>query len=600
MTRVASPRPKGARAGSGDVYREVCDSMASGVVLIDREGRIETCNPAAATILGLDRGAVVGRSFAEVFVTNPDLDELNEAIVAAIHDGVVGYRTMATVSVSGRPVPLAVATSYLSRPPGRDDDRRAVVAVFSDVSELEKLKARESELATDLAAKHEELRSAYLDLEARNGELDTLLRKVQVIRIGASVGVVALIVAIGAYAWTGSSTGSAAAVPDEDRRLAEDPRLATVAKGAITSSITVPGVVRPRAEVAVNSPIGGQVGALHVQRGQSVSQGQPLLDLDVTQVQIHGRRARAAYLKAKAEADEFSDWAASVDVSRVRRAVAKARIAHEAANTRLEETGFLVERGLVPSASRDAAERELETRRLDLESAEQDLNAVVARGREGLEVARLELQNASAELESIDWALENATIVAPVAGVVVGLREATSGRGGALAAGASIQAGEHLLTIGDMEGVTVVGLVDEVDVGRIRGGQPARITGPAFAGIALDAAVVRVSSQATGGRMQHQLPSFEIAAAVDRMDERQRAAVRLGMSAEMEIVIHHREDALSVPFGAVFLADGKSRVRVWDEGEGGVRTVDVTTGITTVDAVEILSGLEAGDRVVAP
>ena len=601
MVVVSAREPTGAARGSPDaIYREVCESMTSGVLLIDGQGRIETCNPAAAAILGLEADTVVGRTFAETFVAEADYDELNEAILAAIYEGVVGEQRMVTVSVDGATVPLAVATSYLRDASAGDAGRRAVVAVFSDVSELEQLRVREAELATSLEARHQELRSAYRDLEARNGELDTLLRKVHVVRVAASAGVVALTLAIGTYVASGSSTDLASEPAPDGGAPGHEPRLVTVEPQRLVSTITVPGEIRPRGEVSVNSPMSGQVGAVHVKRGQSVRQGAPLLDLDVTQVQIQGRRAQAAYLTAKARVDDFADWPASVEVSRTRRAVAKARIALEAANTKVEETSFLVERGLVPSASGDAAERERQTRRLDLETAEQDLEAILARGHESREVARLELQNARAELEQIEWALENATIVAPVAGVVVSLREESSPGGQTLSPGASIQAGEHLLTIGDMRGVTVTGRVDEVDVGRVRAGHAVRVSGPAFADIMLEGSVAHVSSQALPSHTQQGLPSFEIAAVVETLDKRARGAVRLGMSAEMQIDVYTNEQALLVPFAAVTLTDGEPRVRVWDEASRAERSIGVTAGITTSDAVEILAGLRPGDRVVTP
>lgn len=574
--------------------------MASGVLVVDGRGVIETLNPAAAELLGLEPQAVLGSSFAEVFVAEAAFEEFNEAVLAAIYDGVVGHQRIVGVPMAGRRLPLAVAASYLGHGSESAQDRRAVVAVFSDVSELEGLRERESALAADLQAKHGELRSAYRDLESRNRELDTLLRRVQTARVAASAGVIALTVAIGAWVWTASAADVPPAQSPQAAVDGRERRLVTVEPGPITATINVPGEIRPRGEVAVNSPISGQVGAVHVKRGHSVRQGQPLVDLDVTQVQIQGRRARAAYLRAKGQVEEFTDWSAGIEVSRARRAVAKARIALEAAITKLEETGFLVERGLIPSASRDAAEREQQTRRLDLETAEQDLAAVVAQGRENREVARLELQNASAELESIDWALENATIVAPVDGVVVSLQRGSGLGDRTLTAGASIQAGEHLMTIGDMEGVTVTGRVDEVEIGRIRAGQGVSITGPAFSDVALDGSVAQVSSQALTARGQHELPSFEVTAVVDALDERQRAAIRLGMSAQMEIVVHENDAALTVPFAAVSLDRDKRTVRLWDAAEGVERLVEVTTGVTTLDAVEILAGIEPGDRVIVP
>lgn len=582
------------------VYRDICESMTSGVVVIGGDGVIRTFNQTASTILDLERDAVVGRNFAEVFLANAAFDELNEAMLAAIYDGVVGHQRVVNVTIGGNAVPLAVATSYLRGTAGGQGSGRTVVAVFSDVSEVQELKARESELALDLESKHEELRSAYRDLEQRNSDLDTLLRRVQVVRAAAAVFVAALIFVLGAYVWSGpgSEVSGEAQRRDGAGAPGAELRLATVERQAVSSMITMPGEIRPRGEVAVTSPISGQVGTLHVKRGQRVREGQLLLDLDVTQVEIQGRKARAAFLTAKAKVEELNNWSNSLEVSRARRAVTKARIALEAANTKVEETAFLVERGLVPSANKDSAERELRTRSLDLETAEQDLEAVLAKGSETETVAGLELENAEAELARVDWALRNATITAPIAGVVVSLQQESAARGRTLSAGASIQAGQHLLTIGDMAGLTVTGRVDEIDVGRVRPGDKVRVTGPAFEDIELEGVVAHVSSQASSGRIQQGVPRFEVTALVDALDERQREAVRLGMSAEMDIILQRNDNALVAPVGAVTVTGGKPRVRVWDEAAGSERIVEVEVGITTLDHVEILGGVALGDRLV--
>ena len=72
------------------------------------------------------------------------------------------------------------------------------------------------------------------------------------------------------------------------------------------------------------------------------------------------------------------------------------------------------------------------------------------------------------------------------------------------------------------------------------------------------------------------------------------------MTAEMEIVVYENEQALVVPVGAVDLSQGGPRVRLRDEETGEERVVEVATGITTLDSVEILSGLAPGNRVVVP
>ena len=594
MTEPARPD------GTASIYRAVCESMASGVMLIDGEGRIETFNPAASRLLGLDRDAVLHRSFAEVFFADEAFDELNEAVLAAIYEGAVGHQRVATVSVGGRRVPLAVDTSYLREPSGGGDVNKGVIAVFSDISELESLRAKEIALTRDVEAKHRELQDAYRSLEERNDRLGGLLRKVRAVRLAAFLCGGVLAAGFAVWLWDESSFTLFSAASTEAAGAPGDTRFFTVKPARIASTITVASAIEPLREVAVTSPVEGKVETVHVKLGDSVSAGQTLVALNVSEVRIRHRKAQAAWLKAEAEMRKLADWPNGSEASRSKRAVTKARIALEASNTKLEEAKFLVGQGLAPAAREASAEREHRTRLLDLESAEQDLNAVLAKGQENREIARLELENAKGDLERIEDILRNATVAAPVAGVVLRLGNEAGRRGNALTAGTEVEAGESLVTIGDMGGITASGQVDEVEVRRIRPGHAVRISGPAFPGIVLQGRVVHVSSQAFRQPGQRSLPVFGIAASVESLDEAQRKAVRLGMSANMEIVVYESDRALVVPVGAVDLSQGSPRVRVRDGETGEDRVVEVVTGITTIDSVEIVSGLAPGDRVVAP
>lgn len=601
-TLGATPaRPQeGERAGTSGperLYPAVYESMSCGVMLVGADGCIEMFNPAASRLLGLDRKAVLHRSFAEVFVADAAFDEFNEAVLAAIYEGNVGRQRVANVTVggTGATVPLSVETAYLRDSGGGGDAGRAVVAVFSDISELERLRAKEVELAGDLRTRHTELRNAYRSLEERNRALDALLRRRRAVRVVASAALLALVVGIGAWQWSEPAAWFGAPPPP-----APGGRLYTVEPRRIVSTLTVTSAIRPRRDVAITSPVEGRVAVVHVVPGQRVAAGQPLLDLDTAEVRIRHRAARAVWLKAKTQAATLADWPSSVEVSKARRAMTKARLALEAGNTQLAEISFLVERGLTPAVRQQAAEREQRTRRLDLEAAEQDLNVVLAKGREDAEVARLKLANAAADLERLDRMLRDAAVAAPVAGVVLRLGAGSGRSGDALVAGAPVEPGGHLVTIGDMEGVTTSGRVDEVDVRRIRPGHPVRITGPAFPDITLAGRIVHVSSQASRPSGAARLPAFEIAAVVDALSAEQRAAVRLGMSAAMEIVVHEDDHALVVPVRAVDLSAGRARVRVRDAATGATRLVEVTTGVTTADSVEIRGGLARGDTVVVP
>ena len=68
------------------------------------------------------------------------------------------------------------------------------------------------------------------------------------------------------------------------------------------------------------------------------------------------------------------------------------------------------------------------------------------------------------------------------------------------------------------------------------------------------------------------------------------------MTARVDIITSEKDDALVVPIAALKTNNGGTYVlRVGDDGK--TEEVPVTTGIYSDDYVEILSGLNAGDKV---
>ena len=570
---------------------------------VDSDGRIGIFNDAASRLLGLAPAEVQWKLFAEVFLVREGLEEFTDTLLRAIHDEAVGARSTVRVRVEDGTVrPLSVTTSYLVRRKDGESLKAGVVAVFDDITEIETLREAERRLMESTQAQNAELRDAYREIETKNKALDAAARKMQVVRTAAMVLIFVLFLGAAWYVW--DETGAAlreeiAGAPGAPSGASESAVTATVAPRRLTMTLSFVGRLVPRREVRVTSPTAGRVARVLFEYGDRVVAGEPLVELDTAEVRQRYRTARAEYLDARDRLREIEDWENSPEMSRRRRAVARAAMELEAREGKLAETALLLDKGIIPASEHAAAERRYSTQRLSHEAAVQDLESARTKAdANALQIARLKLENAAARMQALERTLESVTIPAPVSGIV--LPPVAGGRKGGsepLAAGGSVNEGGYLLSLGDLEGLAVAGRIDEVDVVKVRPGQRVRISGDAFPDLDLEGEIARVSPQSQRGGA-NQVPTFGVTATIDRLADAHRERLRLGMSANVVIVVRDEPAALLVPLAAVHGEPGKSWVRVRSKEDGTVRRVPVEVGATTLNEAEIVRGLEAGDEVI--
>ncbi|MCY3793407.1 MAG: efflux RND transporter periplasmic adaptor subunit [Gammaproteobacteria bacterium] len=586
--------PSPSAATGGTLHQAILQTLGSAVISLRPNGVITTFNAAAEKITGLASADVVERTFAEAFFAMDDAGDFAQAILDTVYKGLpISQRVVEADFGKG----VRILSMSVSRIAGEDEANAGMAVVFEDISELRALRAKELALAQEVEAQHKELRQAYLRLEERNRTLAEANRQARIARVAGLGAVVVLLTLAGLYALDlrpqarGDTATEAAAGP-------ADPEVLTVAPQALTRTIILTGQLAPRREVDVISPITGKIATVRVPYGARVEAGQVLVELDLTEVRIDHRDAQARHIKAAERLAEVENWTDGVEASRARRSVAKAKLDLEDSMTRLEETAFLLERGVVPSSEHAAAERAFTNRQLDLEAAEQDLASVIHKGAAEIRLAKLELENARARLDELTETLRLSVIEASVAGVVMRPPAAQGvpggNRDGRLAGGDAVTRGERLMIIGDLEGLAVEGRIDEVDVVNVKAGSEVTVSGDAFPGKVLRGTLERVSSEATV--VPRSPPFFEVTAVIPSLTPDQRAAVRIGMSAVLEVIVRREAEAVLVPLAAVALIDGQPTVRVVRD-DGSV-SVPVVVGETTVGHVEILEGIGPGDRIL--
>lgn len=567
-------------------YGRALAVMTDGVLAIGPDARIMTVNPAAARMLDIDATGAIGQSIALLLSERDGTDAFIDAVLAPLQAGEKQGRR--TLDFPGERRLSVEATSWRVQN-GPHAGRPAITAVFTDVTETERLQA-------ELASQYTLLQDAFLKLEtsalrsARNARRIALLRT-------AAVGV-AFLAVFGVAAWTWFS-------PDEAAGLGGNLPAGIVTMTAtaqpVSARIAVVGVLEPGATVSVVAPYDGTVRERLFRYGGAVARGDVLLRMDRGEVETRLREARAAEIRARQRVDELRTWETGFEVARARRQLAGADLETSNLRARVGQSAMLLGRGIIPAEEHRNLLQQQRNQELQQQAAQQDLAATQERGGElHLRTAELELANAETRLREIENDLGKSEVRAEVSGVVL-MPPETGGsqqRRETVEAGSRVSRGQAMFNIGDLAGFLVRGQIDEIDVNQVRPGQNVTVTGDAFGGDVLTGRVASVAAQASSeqGGMGRGMPNFAVSIAITDLTDAQRARLAVGMSASLAIITHQRDDAIVLPPNAVRDEEGARVVRVREGGR--IVSRPVVLGISTPEGVEIRTGLSPGDVIV--
>jgi HlyD family secretion protein len=583
------------------IFKNILESMSDGVMTIGVDGHILTFNEAAETILGLKGSDVLQSSFAESFLIQEENDAFNQTILNAIYDANTIHDKLVQWQRGGAVLTLEVTTSFLAATEEGVRKKVAVIVVFKDITEIGRLQESEQRLTEELKENHQALQKSYLEMEEANTNLKAALRKVQLIRIGATIFAILLFLSIGVFTWkkTGVFVGKGGS-PDGKAPGASAQRAITIAPQTLTDSISLKGTLKPIQVVNVTSPFGGMIGQKYFEYGQAVTKGKLLLKLDRADTEVKYREAKTAYIEAQEKVKELKNWSNSNEIAKAQQSVTRSKLALDGYNKTLQETERLFKKEIVPATEYASAKQQYTTARMDYESSLRDLEAVKAKGEGQYQhIAKLKLDNARQKLQDLENQLRHSDIIAPVSGTVLmpemaGEKDA---KGKVADRGVTFSQGDILLAIGNTEGLSITAQVDELEVLKIKKDQEAQVSIEAF-GETIQGKVTHISSQAVKAEGGSKAANFDVTVAMESLPAGLKDKLRLGMSANMEIMLVNKPNVIMLPIQAVLMEGPNRVVNVRDKATQSLKKVKVETGITTVDAVEITSGLKVGDEVV--
>src|SRR5687767_7512277 len=266
---------------------------------------------------------------------------------------------------------------------------------------------------------------------------------------------------------------------------------AAVARRTIVSEATASGQVEPINVIEVKSKSSGQIIEMTVETGSLVNRGQLLIQLDPRDVQQQLQQAVADSVAASAK----------LAVSQAQK-----------------------ERNDKMFADKIITAQEYEASQIDYANAV----AAMIRARSAVDIA--------------DQRLEEARVVAPVAGTII---EKPVSLGQVIASATnSASGGTVLLKMANLTRVRVRALFNETDIGAVVPGQPANVTVDAFPDRPFGGIVEKIEPSAV---VQSSVTMFPVLVTLDNRE----GLLKPGMNGEVTVLVERREDVLAVPNDAV-------------------------------------------------
>lgn len=341
-----------------------------------------------------------------------------------------------------------------------------------------------------------------------------------------------------------------------------------VSRGDIENSVTALGTLQPRRYVDVGAQASGQIQKIHVEAGDTVKEGQLLVEID------------PSTQKAKLDAGRFS-------IENLKAQLQEQRAQHDLAQQKYQRQQKLAAGGA--------------TREEDVQTARAEVRATQAR----IDMFQAQIRQAQASLRSDEAELGYTRIYAPMSGTVVAV-DAREGQ--------TLNAQQQtplILRIARLSPMTVWAEVSEADIGKVRPDMQAYFTTLAGGKRRWSTTVRQIlpippkpldqSSQGGGapnasGDSSGKVVLYTVLLDIDNADD----ALMAEMTAQVFFVAGQADGVLTAPVAALEEDDAAEDRRIARvlTAKGKVERREVRVGLSDRLRVQVLDGLADGDRLV--
>ena len=391
---------------------------------------------------------------------------------------------------------------------------------------------------------------------------------------------------------------------------------AKVSRSTIIEKVSASGKIQPEVEVKLSPDVSGEIVSLNVAEGDSVVAGQELLKI---------RPDNYVSLLARAEA-QMNATKANMEQSKAVLAQSEARLSK--AKIDYDRNAKLHNDKVISDADFDQFVSAYTVAKQDLEAAKANVNA-----------ANYNVKSSQATLKEAKTNLTKTTIYAPQSGIISKLNVELGER----VVGTSQMAGTEMLRIANLNKMEVRVNVNENDITRVSIGDTVLIDVDAFSsserkfkGVVYEIASSANSSGTASAVSNDAVTEFEVKIRVlrssyaDLIKGKLSYPLKPGMTASVEILTNRKENIATVPLSSVTTREIGAEVKEGEKKEedatnatnsndaleakkrkentkevvfvmekGKAKMIQVKTGISDFENIEIVSGLKEGQEIIA-
>ncbi|MDJ1184981.1 efflux RND transporter periplasmic adaptor subunit [Roseofilum casamattae] len=424
----------------------------------------------------------------------------------------------------------------------------------------------------------------------------------------------------------------------------------------LTIRINSTGVVQPIRRVNISPKVQGRLAELYVEQGDRVEENQAIARMESRELQAQLRQAQARYNRGEAELEKAIAGTRSEDIAeararlgraqatlselqagsrpediqeaqaaleRARSLVTEAESRLQLATDQLKRNRVLADEGAIAQDELDrktdeqrraraylnqteagVMEAKRRLQRLENGSRTEDIDEARAAVREqkaaldrlingtrpeDIAKAEAELAEARANLQYYQVQLEDTEVRAPFAGEIVQKYAEPGAFVTPATAASSADSATSTSIVALAQGLEILAKVPEADISQIKPNQKVEVIADAYPDRTFAGRVKLIAPEAI---KEQNVTLFQVRIAIDTGLD----ALQSGMNADLYFIGNELVDALVVPTVSIITNKGQTGVLVPDE-KNRPEFQAVTIGSVLGDRIEILEGIEPGERV---